>query len=218
MSKISLDNIAVEGPIGVGKTTLAKRLATHFGSALMLEGAAENPFLKKFYVDPARFALPTQLHFLFQRVEQLQNLRQDDLFRPHVVFDYMLEKDRLFASITLDLEEFEIYDLIYKRVVDGIAVPDLVIYLHAPVPSLVARIKRRGLDYEQSIDHDYLDRLCGSYVEFFRYYRAAPVLFVDTENVNFVDRDDHFSELLEHIDSGVIGQQHFVGSPATLET
>jgi len=201
--------IAVEGPIGVGKTTLAKRLARSYATDLMLEGASENPFLSQFYLDPARFALATQLHFLFQRVEQLQKFRQDDLFRPVYITDYMLEKDRLFAELTLERAEFELYCMIYDRVVESVPRPDLTIYLQAKTPTLLDRIARRGLDYEQHIEESYLDRLCGAYVEFFRSSDRGAVLIVDTEDINFVDGDAHYDLLLAQIRGGISGRCYF---------
>jgi deoxyadenosine/deoxycytidine kinase len=201
--------IAVEGPIGVGKTTLARRLAQSYATDLMLEGATENPFLPQFYADPARFALATQLYFLFQRVEQLQKFRQDDLFRPVYITDYMLEKDRLFAELTLGQAEFELYCTIYDRVVESVPRPDLIIYLQARAPTLLDRIARRGLDYERRIEASYLDRICGAYVDFFRSSDRGAVLIVDTEDINFADGDVHYDLLLAKIQGGVRGRCYF---------
>jgi deoxyadenosine/deoxycytidine kinase len=208
-SPAGLRFLAIEGPIGVGKTSLARRLAASYGTDLMLESPSENPFLEKFYADPDRFALPTQLHFLFQRVRQLQDFRQDDLFRPLYISDYMLEKDRLFAELTLDQTEFEMYCLVYDRVVESVPCPDLVIYLQARIPTLVKRICHRGLSYEQNIDEAYLERLNGAYVEFFRRYDRAPVLIVNTEEINFTHAGRHFARLLARIESGITGRQYF---------
>ncbi|MFT4561643.1 MAG: deoxyguanosine kinase [Gammaproteobacteria bacterium] len=201
--------LAIEGPIGVGKTTLARRLAQHYGSDLMLEDPADNPFLEKFYADPKRFGLPTQLHFLFQRVRQLQRFRQNDLFMPIYISDYMLDKDRLFAELTLDESEFEMYCLVYDRVVETVPDPDLVIYLQARIPSLLKRIALRGISYEQDIEADYLERLAGAYVGFFRNFSRSPVLVVDTENVNFANNEENFATLVRKIDGGVSGTQYF---------
>jgi deoxyguanosine kinase len=200
--------LAIEGPIGVGKTTLARRLAEHYGSELMLEDPADNPFLEKFYADPKRFGLPTQLHFLFQRVRQLQRFQQNDLFMPIYISDYMLEKDRLFAELTLDKSEFEMYCLVYERVVETVPDPDLVIYLQARIPSLLNRIALRGIGYERDIEGDYLERLAGAYARFFRNFSRSPVLVVDTENVNLVDDDENFAILVREIDAGVCGTQY----------
>lgn len=206
--------LAIEGPIGVGKTTLARRLAATYGTQLMLEEPAENPFLEKYYEDKARFALPTQLQFLFQRVRQLQRYRQDDLFTPLYISDYMLEKDWLFAELTLEPSEFEMYSMVYERVVDSVPNPDLVIYLQASVPSLLRRIARRGLDYEQGIEASYLEGLSSAYIDFFRHYARAPLLIVDTEELDFSDGDTVYLELLDTIDRGVSGKQYFGERPS----
>jgi deoxyguanosine kinase len=201
--------LAIEGPIGVGKTTLARRLAASYATQLMLEEPAENPFLEKYYEDQARYALPTQLQFLFQRVRQLQSFRQEDLFTPLHISDYMLDKDRLFAELTLESAELNMYSMVYERVVDSVPNPDLVIYLQATVPSLLKRIAHRGLVYEQGIDEAYLERLSSAYIDFFRSYSRAPLLIVDTEEINFSDGDAEYLELLETIDRGVSGTQYF---------
>ena len=156
MSKDHPDYIVVEGPIGVGKTTLAKRLAKSFNTELMLELATENPFLPRFYSDPKKVALPTQLFFLFQRAKQIESFRQKDLFRPIQVSDFFIEKDRLFASGTLDTDELNLYQQVYDRLTIDNHTPDLVIYLQAPTETLLRRIMTRGYDYEKAINHDYL--------------------------------------------------------------
>ena len=149
-----LQFITIEGPIGVGKTSLAKRLAESLGYELLLEQADENPFLERFYNDPVGAALPTQLFFLFQRVRQIQDLRQSDLFSPVRVTDFLLEKDRLFAELTLGPDEFRLYEQVYEQVAVDAPTPDLVVYLHAPVDVQAERISRRGLVYEQTIQPD----------------------------------------------------------------
>jgi len=151
--------IAIEGAIGVGKTTLAKRLATTFNYDTLLEEAEKNPFLERFYQDRARHALPTQLFFLFQRAQQIQSLRQDDLFQPVRVADFLIEKDPLFAQVTLDDDELDIYQQVYKQLIIDAPKPDLVIYLQAPIDTLLRRIKQRGINAEQTIDSDYLETL-----------------------------------------------------------
>ena len=166
--------IVVEGPIGVGKTSLARRLAKSFGSELVLEQGEHNPFLERFYRNPRAAAFQTQLYFLFQRSRQLQDLRQQDLFERMRVADYLLEKDRLFARLTLDEEEFALYEQVYSRLSLDAPQPDLVVYLQAPVDVLLARIARRGIAYEQGIERRYLERLVEAYSRFFLEYEAAP--------------------------------------------
>ena len=209
--------VAIEGPIGVGKTSLARRLSARWESELLLEQADDNPFLPRFYEDPARYALATQLHFLFHRSRELQAHRQGDLFAPRLVSDFLFEKDRLFAKVVLDDEEYRLYHDIYQRFVASLPRPSLVIYLQASVPTLHRRIARRGIGYEQGIDSDYLGRLCQEYVEFFHYYSVAPVLIVNAEEINLVDNPAHFELLLAEIERGVVGRRYFnpgLGVPA----
>ena len=201
--------IVVEGPIGVGKTSLARRLADTFESDLLLEGADENPFLERFYENPRTGALPTQLFFLFQRARQMQSMRQADLFQPVRVADFLLEKDRLFAELTLDAEELKLYEQVYAHVTVDAPVPDLVIYLQAPVDILLKRIARRGIRYERRIDADYLQRLSEAYARLFLYYDVAPLLIVNAANINLVDSDADYNALLEQIHSTRKGVQYF---------
>ena len=201
--------IVVEGPIGVGKTSLARRLADSFESDLLLEGADENPFLERFYQNPRTGALPTQLFFLFQRARQMQSMRQADMFQPVRVADFLIEKDRLFAELTLDPEELKLYDQVYEHVTVDAPVPDLVIYLQAPVDILLKRIARRGIRYERRIDADYLQRLSEAYARMFLYYEAAPLLIVNAANINLVDGDADYSALLERIHTTRKGVQYF---------
>ena len=191
--------IVVEGPIGVGKTTLARRLARTYGSELILEQAEENPFLERFYRNPRSAALPTQLCFLFQRTRQLQDIRQHDLFDVVRVADYLLDKDRLFAQLTLDAEELNLYDQIYTRFAVDTPLPDLVIYLQAPVNVLLERIARRGIEYEQRIDYAYLDRLQQSYARFFHDYDTAPLLIVNAAHADFASNEEDYAQLLAEI-------------------
>ena len=195
-------HIAIEGPIGVGKTSLTRRLAAALGAECLFEGADENPFLPGYYAEPTRYALATQLHFLCQRTRQLQQVLQGDFFRHGLIADFMFEKDRLFASIALDQDELRLYEDIFARFAPEVPVPDLVIYLSAPVPVLRARIARRGIHYEQRIDDAYLARLATVYDDFFHRYRAAPVMFIDAVAVDLVGQPTHFEALLRAIHSG----------------
>ena len=191
--------IVVEGPIGVGKTTLAKRLAHSFGSELILEDADDNPFLERFYEDTRTGALQTQLFFLFQRAKQLEAIQQSDLFQPVHVADYLMEKDRLFAQLTLDEEEYKLYEQVYAYVTINVPKPDLVIYLQAPVSTLQKRISRRGRSYERSISNDYLERLGESYARFFYDYHDAPLLIINSTDINFAESDTDYQLLLDQI-------------------
>ncbi len=191
--------IVVEGPIGVGKTSLAKRLAQEFGSEPVLEQAEDNPFLERFYRNPRAGALPAQLFFLFQRARQLEDLKQQDLFSAVRVADYLLDKDRLFARLTLDDEEYALYEQVHTRLSIDAPRPDLVVYLQAPVDVLMERIARRGIRYESLIERTYLERLMSAYARFFHDYAAAPLLIVNAANVDFVSSDRDFEQLLEQI-------------------
>src|SRR5271156_3976765 len=167
--------VVVEGPIGVGKTSLARRLSTSLSAETVLEQAAENPFLERFYRNPRAGAFPAQLYFLFQRAQQLAALKQQDLFAPVRVADYLLEKDRLFARVTLDDAEFGLYEQVYTKLDVQGPKPDLVVYLQAPVDVLLERIAKRGIRYEQQIERAYLERLNEDYARFFHEYEAAPL-------------------------------------------
>lgn len=208
--------IVVEGPIGVGKTSLARRLADSFGSELLLEGAAENPFLERFYRNPRQGALSTQLFFLLQRARQLQELRQGDMFRPVRVADFLIEKDQLFARLTLDEQEYKLYEQVYEHLTLDAPIPDLVIYLQAPVDVLLARIAKRGIPYEQHIDTGYLDRLSQGYARFFHDYDAAPLLIVNAAHVDLVNSDTAYQELLQQIQRTRTGRHYFNPMPVSL--
>ena len=194
-------HIVVEGPIGVGKTSLARRLVSHLDARPVLEQPELNPFLARFYQDPPRHALPTQLFFLFQRMDQLRELAQPDFFGRTVVCDYLLEKDPLFAQMTLSDDEYNLYRQIYDRISPQAPRPDLVIYLQAKPETLIARVRKRGIDMERRISDSYLTELAERYSRFFYNYDAAPVMVVNSENLNFVDRDDDFRLLLERIEA-----------------
>ena len=209
MSSARPGYIVVEGPVGVGKTSLARRLADSFESDLLLEGAEENPFLERFYQDPRAGALPAQLFFLFQRARQIENMRQADMFQPVRVSDFLIEKDRLFAELTLDPEELKLYEQVYTHVTVDAPVPDLVIYLQAPVDILLKRIARRGIRYERRIDASYLQRLSEAYARMFLYYDAAPLLIVNAANINLVDSEADYAALLEQIHMTRKGVQYF---------
>jgi deoxyadenosine/deoxycytidine kinase len=191
--------VVVEGPIGAGKTSLARRLAEHWGAEHLLEGAEANPFLPRFYQDKARYALATQLFFLFQRVEQVRDLKQTDMFRRAIVSDFILDKDPLFARLTLSDDEFRLYQQIYAQLAPQTPTPDLVIYLQAPVEVLAERVRQRGLDYERAIDAEYLSRLSDSYARYFYQYEGSPLMIVNSENFNFVDEPEDFELLLQRI-------------------
>ncbi len=201
--------IVVEGPIGCGKTSLAKKLAARMGATTMLEDAAANPFLAQFYRDMRRFALPTQLFFLFQRVGQLESLKQPDLFAKPTIADFTLAKDPLFARLTLDDAEYQLYRRIYEHVKPQAPVPDLVIYLQASVNTLVARVKKRGDPAERGIEEDYLRRLSEAYTRYFYNYGDSPLLIVNSEKLNFVDVPEHLDLLIERVDAMRGGREFF---------
>jgi deoxyadenosine/deoxycytidine kinase len=188
--------IVVEGPIGAGKTTLAKRLAARLGSDLLLEQPGANPFLARFYQDMARYALPTQLFFLFQRARQLEVLAQPDMFGRPTVSDFLLEKDPLFARITLSGDEMALYQKIYDAIRPRAPAPDLVVYLQAQPATLYERVRRRASEYERGIGEDYLALLAEGYARFFYNYSASPVLIINSESLNFVARDSDLELLL----------------------
>lgn len=179
--------IVIEGPIGAGKTSLAHALAQACGASLVLEDPDANPFLPRFYEDAERHALSAQLFFLFQRVNQLRDLNQSDLFRGLTISDFMLDKDPLFAALTLKDEELKLYHQIYNHLQPQVPPPDLVIYLQASPATLVERVRRRGSVYESNISDDYLNRLADAYARFFHLYTAAPLLIVNSDHLNFVD-------------------------------
>ncbi|RLQ20479.1 deoxynucleoside kinase [Seongchinamella sediminis] len=201
--------IAVEGPIGVGKTTLTKRLAATFNYQVLLEEAEQNPFLEKFYRNRQQAALATQLFFLFQRAQKIQDLRQADIFEPVRVADFLIEKDPLFARINLDREEFQLYDKVYQQLTIDSPRPDLVIYLQASTDVLLSRIESRGIAAEQVIERSYLERLNEVYSEFFLYYDGAPLLIVNASEIDLASGDADFSHLVDYLLDIRSGRHYF---------
>ncbi|MFC7299065.1 deoxynucleoside kinase [Herminiimonas aquatilis] len=193
--------VVVEGAIGAGKTTLASKLAAQLGAQTLLEMPEENPFLEKFYRDAARYALPTQMFFLFQRMNQLRELAQPDLFDARIVSDFLLDKDPIFARLTLGDDELALYQQLYDHLRPQAPLPDLVIYLQAEPETLIDRIRKRGISIEAGISEPYMQRLCESYSRFFYDYDAAPLLIINTENLNPIDNDEDFGLLLTRIAS-----------------
>lgn len=208
--------IAVEGPIGAGKTTLATRLAETFKYPLLLEPASDNPFLDRFYREGRKHALPTQLFFLLHRADQIAKLAGPDLLGPTVISDFLIEKDRLFAELTLDKNELALYEQIYKNLMLDPPAPDLVIYLQAPISVLLERIRERGVASEQHIDSDYLVTLSDAYTDFFHLYDQAPLLIVNAEEADFSHNDSHFDALLEQVIQMNSVRQYFNPHPTLI--
>lgn len=209
MNKNFPDYIVVEGPIGVGKTSLAKRLAETFNVEVLLESAIENPFLPAFYENRRSAALPAQLHFLFQRARQTAALHQTDMFRPVHIADFLIEKDRLFAKVNLSDAEYDLYRQVYERLIPQCPAPDLVIYLQAKPEILLNRVLERGIDYEKNIDAGYLKNISDAYIDFFYHYDASPLLIINTENFDLVNGQENYNLLVEHIRKLPPGRHYF---------
>jgi deoxyguanosine kinase len=206
----------VEGPIGVGKTSLAKRLAKSFNYEILLERSEENPFLERFYHDPKQMALATQLFFLFQRAQQIQDLRQDDMFEPVRVADFLMEKDRLFARQNLDNDEFDLYEKVYEHLTIDAPRPDLVIYLQAPADTLLERIQKRGIVSEQLIEKQYLESLIDAYTNYFHYYDEGTLLVVNSSEIDLVTNDADYEQLLDFILTTRKGSRNYFNPTPTL--
>lgn len=200
--------VVVEGPIGAGKTALAKRLAESMSADLVLEEVEENPFLERFYRDGSRAALPAQMFFLFARARQLEDLRQADMFTDARVADYLFAKDRLFAEMNLDRDELALYDKVVENLDVDPPVPDLVIYLQASIDSLMERIARRGIDYERMIDRNYLEQLTDTYARFFHAYDDGPLLIVNASQIDPIHNEADYAQLYQQIEQ-TTGGRHF---------
>ena len=197
----------------MGKTTLARRLSADLDAELLLEDADENPFLARFYNEPRQYALATQLFFLMQRAEQLRELSQRDLFKPTRVADFTFQKDRLFAELTLDSDELRLYAQVHDHVFIDVPRPDLVIYLQAPVETLLDRISMRGIQYEEMITADYLHRLTALYRRFFQDYASGPLLIVDAGRTDLVNDENHYLEFLQEMSRTKSGRHFFAMTP-----
>lgn len=205
--------IAIEGPIGIGKTTLAKRLADSFNYETLLEEAETNPFLERFYQDRRSNALPTQLYFLFQRMRKLQDLRQGDIFQQVRISDFLIEKDPLFARITLDNDEYRLYQTVYDNIIEDLPKPDLVIYLQAPTETLYERVQRRGNIIERPIEQSYLQQLNDAYTQFFYHYDDSPLLIVNTSEINLADGGLDYHNLVKYILQTKTGRHYYNPQP-----
>jgi deoxyadenosine/deoxycytidine kinase len=202
--------IAIEGPIGVGKSSLAKILAQKYASRLVKEEVAGNPFLERFYENPRKFAFQTQLFFLLSRYRQQRELAQGDLFEAGLVCDYILAKDKIFALINLEDDEISLYESIYKLLVSTLPKPDLVVYLQARPEVLLSRVRKRGVAYERNISLDYLRTLSDAYNEYFFHYNETPLLVVNTSEIDFVESPRDLEHLVREVKSVKRGTQHYI--------
>lgn len=209
MKDLTSKYIVIEGPIGVGKTSLSNKLALEWDAELILENVDDNPFLSKFYKNPREVSLQTQLYFLLTRTRQVQSFKQQDIFSQTRVSDFMLQKDRLFAQVTLNNEEYDLYDQLYSYMAVDIPKPDLLIYLQAPANVLMKRIKKRGRNFEKYINTEYLERLNSMYLKFFSNYNGSPLLIVNAEDIDFVNNAIDYKNLLDKIYSIDKGRHYF---------
>jgi len=212
-SKAEARLVAIEGVIGVGKTSLARLLARGMGARLHLEVVDENPFLPRFYSEPKRYAFPTQIFFLLSRYRQQQEFFQTDLFEQRVVSDYLFAKDRIFANVNLADDELRLYERLVVELEARVPVPDRVVYLQASIETLLTRIARRGRSYERDLPRSYLENLADAYNHYFFHYREAPLLVVNTNDIDFVNNPRHFEDLRRRIQSSWSGVQYYTPAP-----
>ena len=211
----NLNYVAIEGAIGVGKTSLAKLLSDRLGAKLVLEKFEENPFLSEFYDDPVRFAFQTQLFFLLQRYQQQQELRQVDMFHNLLISDYMFIKDRLFASLNLDEKEMSLYDSIANMLERNVINPDLIIYLQADTNTLMKNIAKRGREFEANISYDYINGLNEIYTEYFFRYNDTPLVIINTNYIDFVNNSADLDQVIDYIRQPVSGTKFFNPTAST---
>ena len=209
MGKETFRYIVVEGPVGVGKTGLARRLAESLDISLLLERATGNPFLPEIYQHPGSAALAAQLHFLFEHVKQVRALRQADLFSPNQVADFLIQANRVFAEATLSPDELDLYYQVYNILVDDAPVPDMVIYLQSSVDVMIKRIRAHGRDHEIKIDRNYLQKISDAYTDFFYHYDASPLLIVNTTDLDFTGKRGDYDVLLDYLDGLSPGRHYF---------
>lgn len=209
MTQLPRKYIAIEGPIGVGKSSLSGLLAKRFGVEPIYEKVAENPFLEKFYGDRKAFAFQTQLFFLVSRYKQLSELTQVDLFNGMTLCDYVLERDLLFARLNLSKAEYLLYLDIYKMIAKHVPKPDLIVYLQADTPTLMKRIAKRGREIEKGVSEKYIDDVNKTFNEFFFDYKEGPLLIINTAQIDFVKNEDDFEKLVTKVTGNVLGQEFF---------